>query len=150
MTFKEIRFGSVEYKQECALRDEILRRPLGLNLYDEDLVKEKDQLHFGLFDGRGRFCACVVAVPVSGSEAKVRQMAVAQDCRGRGYGRRIMGELEESLGFRGYTHVWLHARVRAAGFYEKLGYSVTGGEFIEVTVPHVRMDKRIGPHTPTE
>jgi len=147
MTFHEIRFGSDEYKSECALRDEILRRPLGLSLYDEDLDAEKDQWHFGLFDSQERLCGCVVAVPMDDGQAKLRQMAVADDCQGRGLGARIVAELERELASRGVRHIHLHARVSAVGFYEKQGYSVTGGEFVEVTVPHVRMDKEILPKT---
>ncbi len=148
MVFREISFGSAEYEQECILRDEVLRRPLGLNLYDEDLDREKDQWHFGLFDAQGRLCGVVVAVPMDGGQAaKVRQMAVAVDCQGRGLGARIMGELERELTSRGIRHIYLHARVSAVGFYEKQGYTASGDEFIEVTVPHVRMDKEILPKT---
>lgn len=145
MVFREIPFGSPQYKLECALREEILRKPLGLSLYDEDLDAEKDQWHFGLLDSQERLCGCVVAVPMREGQARLRQMAVAADCRGRGLGDRIMAELERALRSRGVTHVCLHARVSAVGFYEKQGYAVTSGEFVEVTIPHVRMDKEIGP-----
>lgn len=145
MIFKRISFGSAEYGQECALRDAVLRRPLGLSLYDEDLDKEKDQLHFGLFDAQGRLCGCVVAIPGSDCQAKIRQMAVAPDCRGRGYGSRIISELEAYLASCGFTHAYLHARVSAVGFYRKQGYSVMGDEFVEVTLAHVRMDKQLRP-----
>jgi predicted GNAT family N-acyltransferase len=37
----------------------------------------------------------------------------------------------------------LHARLTAIGFYEKSGYVVSGGEFLEVGIPHVKMVKRI-------
>lgn len=145
--FREISFGSGQYGRACALRDEVLRKPLGLSLYDEDLNREKDQWHFGLFDPDGRLCGCVIAVPISSSEARLRQMAVAPDCQGRGYGTRIIGDIEKELGRRGITHIHLHARVSAAGFYRKQGYGVNGSEFVEVTIPHVRMDKEIGGNT---
>jgi predicted GNAT family N-acyltransferase len=35
------------------------------------------------------------------------------------------------------------ARVSAKGFYERLGYQSTGVEFIEVTVPTIKMTRRI-------
>jgi hypothetical protein len=37
----------------------------------------------------------------------------------------------------------LDARETAVGFYKKLGYAIGGDEFIEVTVPHFRMVKRL-------
>ena len=50
MVFKEIVFGTAEYRLECALRHAVLRKPLGLSFTAEELAKEKDQLHFGLFE----------------------------------------------------------------------------------------------------
>jgi predicted GNAT family N-acyltransferase len=32
---------------------------------------------------------------------------------------------------------------RPSGFYEKLGYAVTGDEFMEVTIPHYIMEKAL-------
>jgi predicted GNAT family N-acyltransferase len=37
----------------------------------------------------------------------------------------------------------MHARKTATGFYEKLGYVISGGEFEEVTLPHVVMEKKL-------
>ena len=38
----------------------------------------------------------------------------------------------------------MHARKTALGFYGKLGYSVSGDEFTEVTIPHFVMEKSLG------
>ena len=141
MTFREISFGSADYRQECALRQEILRRPLGLNLYDEDLEKERSQRHFGLFDADGALVGCVVVLPLSPREAKIRQMAIAQRCQGQDHGRRMIGELETRLAAKGFTRLVLHARATATGFYEKLGYAIVSEEFLEVGIPHLKMAK---------
>jgi predicted GNAT family N-acyltransferase len=37
----------------------------------------------------------------------------------------------------------MHARKNAIGFYEKMGYQVTSEEFLEVTIPHVVMEKKL-------
>lgn len=145
MSFRVIEFGSAEYKMECALRNEVLRLPLGLNLYDEDLAQEKDQLHFGLFDQHQQLIACVVAAPYSPTEAKIRQMAVKAGHAGRGNGRRIIQSLEEYLADLGITRLFMHARMSAVGFYEKLGYLQVGDEFAEVGISHIRMEKQIRP-----
>jgi predicted GNAT family N-acyltransferase len=142
LTFREISFGTEEYARECRLREEVLRRPLGLSLTDEDLSRERNQLHFGLFEPNGELVGCVVAVPLSQTDARIRQMAVTPSFQGKGLGRRIMVELEKALAARGFSHFVLDARTSAAGFYEKVGYTVVGDEFMEVTVPHVRMVKK--------
>jgi len=40
VAFREIAFGISEYRLECRLREEVLRRPLGLSLSGEDLAGE--------------------------------------------------------------------------------------------------------------
>lgn len=142
MTFTEIHYGSEAYRSEFALRHEVLRVPIGLSLHDEDLSNEPDQLHFGLFDD-DELVACVIAVVLSPNEAKIRQMAVSPEHQGKGCGRRIIEGLERNLAARGVTHFSMHARMSAVGFYVKLGYSTIGGEFTEVGLPHVRMEKSL-------
>jgi predicted GNAT family N-acyltransferase len=44
---------------------------------------------------------------------------------------------------RGFKKLCMHSRKTAAGFYERLGYSVTGEEFTEVTIPHYNMEKML-------
>ena len=51
--FREYTWGSNEYGQALILRNRLLRRPLGLCLYDEDLSVEKAYRHMGAFlDGQ--------------------------------------------------------------------------------------------------
>ncbi|MBI5687596.1 MAG: GNAT family N-acetyltransferase [Verrucomicrobia bacterium] len=143
MNFRSIEFGSDAYRKECALRDAVLRAPLGRSLYDEELASEKQQKHFGLFDDAGHLVACVIAVPLSPTEAKIRQMAVSMAHQKQGCGRQIIRSLEEHLAGSGHVHLSMHARASAVGFYEKLGYTKVGPEFMEVGIPHFRMEKRL-------
>jgi len=140
MIFSEIQYGSAAYHAECELRNQVLRMPIGLSLHDEDLSQERNQLHFGLFDG-GRLVACVIAVVLSPTWAKIRQMAVRPEHQGKGCGRRVMESMETRLIAQGITHFSMHARISAVGFYERLGYSKVGEEFTEIGLPHVRMEK---------
>lgn len=141
LDFREIRFGSDEYQQACALRNAVLRQPLGLNLYNEDLQQEKDQSHFGLFDHDNQLIACVIAVHHGNGKAKLRQMAVKAGYEGRGIGSRLLRALEARLARQGVVRLSLHARISAAGFYEKLGYVRSGAPFVEVGIPHILMEK---------
>ena len=141
MGFAPIQYDSAEYRLECALRQEVLRVPLGLSLFDEDLSAESAQQHFGWFIDDGTLAACAISVILSPVEAKIRQMAVRVDCQGAGYGRMLMTSLERHLGKTGVRHLSLHARLAVAGFYESLGFVKTRGPFIEVGIPHVKMVK---------
>ena len=118
MAFRQITFGSADYRKECELRHEVLRAPLGLSLYDEDLSREQQQMHFGLFEQNNQLVACVIAVAVSSSEAKIRQMAVARDHQGKGHGRSIINSLEEHLAQQGYRRIALFGEHGGTGDIE--------------------------------
>lgn len=139
---REITYGTDEYAAECELRDQVLRKPLGLSLYDEDLGTERNQRHFALFEG-SELIACVVAAPVSATEVKLRQMAVAPDQQGRGLGRLLLERVLAVLGAEGISYISLNARTSALGFYVRLGFEAASGEFTEVGVPHRTMTKRL-------
>jgi len=143
MLFREIPFGSDQYQRACALRNEILRAPLGLPLSEDDLLGEADQLHFGLFDD-DVLAACVTAIGLTEGHAKIRQTAVAVAYQRQGLGRRMMTQIEAALAARGFVSLSLHARSTAVGFYQKLGYETVGDEFIEVSIAHRKMAKRLG------
>lgn len=139
MKFTEICHGSLEYHLACALRDEVLRAPLGLRLADEDLSAEIHQRHFGLFLADGTLVACVTAVPISPQEMKIRQMAVRPTEQRNGHGRNLMQQLMQRLAESGTQTITLHARANVCGFYQSLGISPSGEPFEEVGIPHVKM-----------
>ena len=141
MTFRRIEFGSDDFRKECDLRHRILRLPIGLNISDEDLSVEKYQCHFGLFDDGGGLFACIIAVPLSCTRAKLRQMAVSEAFQNQGCGSQLIRKVETRLEEFGFVHISMNARSSAVGFYEKLGYSKTDDEFLEVGIPHFRMEK---------
>jgi predicted GNAT family N-acyltransferase len=143
MHFTEITYGSPEYRMECELRQSVLRAPLGMDLKQEDLTAERHQRHFGLFLSGGILVACVIAAAVSDEETKIRQMAVRSDLQGKGYGRSLMNHVQDRLATAGTRCLSLHARSPVAGFYESLGFTRTGAEFIEIGIPHVKMVKSI-------
>ena len=140
--FRPIPPVSAAYRLECELRNEVLRRPLGLDLRDEDLTAEADQSHYGLFEGE-KLLACVIVMPLTGTEVRLRQMAVSPAAQGQGLGRRLLERLHLELVRQGREKVVLHARLTAVGFYSKLGYHGEGEEFTEVGIPHRKMWKRL-------
>lgn len=142
MEFVEIAWASPLYEQEFAFRDRLLRLPLGLKLTDADRAAESDQLHFGLLHDR-RLVACAVIVLENESRAKLRQMAVDPSLQRRGLGSLLVRSIQDVLRKQGISSVELHARETARGFYEKLGYRVTGESFVEVTLPHRKMLKSL-------
>ena len=142
MALKIIDHGSPEYQQMVKLRDDILRKPLGLSFTPEDLEKEKDNILIAAFEEE-RMLGCCMLVEEKPDIVRLRQMAVLNDLQGKGIGRALMNFAENIARDRGYKIVRMHARNNSIGFYEKVGYKIKGDEFIEVTIPHYVMEKKL-------
>lgn len=142
MALKQIDHGSKEYLQMVNLRNEILRKPLGLTLTEEELAKEKDDILIGAFDD-DEMLACCMLSKADNSSLRLRQMAVQNNLQGKGIGASMMNFAELLSRDKGYKKVIMHARETAVGFYEKLGYKVVGDKFTEVTIPHYVMEKKL-------
>jgi len=139
----EVEHGSPDYGRLVALRDEILRRPLGLAFSAEQLDSEREAHHVACFLGE-EIVGCLVLTPQENGRVRMRQVAVREAVQGRGIGRALV-KYAEALGRRlGCREMVLHARETAVGFYERLGYVKAGERFFEVTLPHWEMTKRLG------
>jgi len=142
MPIKIIDHGSPAYEQMVQLRMDILRKPLGLHFEEEDLKNEKDDILIGAFEDDD-LVACCILTKISPTLCKLRQMAVHQKMQRNGIGHAIMQFAEHVARDAGFKTITMHARKTAESFYEKIGYSTYGDEFIEVTLPHVEMRKNL-------
>ena len=142
MALKIIDHGSFEYKQMVKLRDDILRKPLGLVLSPTELDQEKENMLIGAFEEEDMLGCCML-VEKDRASVRLRQMAVLNDLQGKGIGRALMNFAENLARDRGYATIFMHARKNVVGFYEKMGYNKVGDEFIEITIPHYVMEKRL-------
>ena len=142
MALKQIDHGTKEYQQMIKLRNEILRRPLGLSYTDDELAKEKEDILIGAFDD-DEMLACCLMTKVDNKSLRLRQMAVQNNLQGKGIGASMMSFAELVARDKGFEKLVMHARKTAIGFYEKLGYKPVGEEFTEVTIPHYLMEKKL-------
>lgn len=136
------------YPLECALRESVLLNPIG---YDIERFKteypeaEARALHFVAATqtpGGDRVLACAMLLPpgVQGEPGKLMQMAVDPQRQNEGLGRRILTSVEShAFGVLKLDSLYCHAQVRALGFYEKLGWSVEGEQFLEAGIWHRKM-----------
>jgi predicted GNAT family N-acyltransferase len=142
MALKQIDHGSKEYQQMVALRREVLRKPLGLSFTADELAKEKDDILIAAFDD-DEMLACCLLTKMDNKCLRLRQMAVQDNLQGKGIGASMMNFAELIARDKGFRKLIMHARKTAVGFYEKLGYKLVGDEFIEVTIPHYVMEKKL-------
>jgi len=142
LDIRTVAYGTPDYDAAVALRRAILRTPLGLDFSAEDLAREAADTHLAAFDN-GRLVGTVVMTPYEPGKVKLRQMAVADDMRGRNIGAQIVAAFEDHARRNGIGEIVLAARQTAQSFYARLGYDTDDEVFTEVTIPHVRMWKML-------
>jgi predicted GNAT family N-acyltransferase len=140
ITYRQISTHDREYAVEKELRNRVLRKPLGLMLSEQDLQGEDEEAHLVAMDGTGTMVGCVL-IAFTENGARIRQIAIEERYRGRGIGTKLMKGAEQIVRDRDLGAVTLHARQTARRFFEKLGYAAVSDVFIEVTIPHVKMEK---------
>ncbi len=132
-----------EYKEVFALRDEVLRKPLGQSLYNDDLSRDYTDAIL-VAKHNNNVIACLMLHHINTNEVQLRQMAVYNQWQGKGVGKHLVKFAEDFACSKGYTKVILHARKVAVDFYGGMGYVQFGNEFVEVGIPHFMMEKIIG------
>jgi predicted GNAT family N-acyltransferase len=76
---------------------------------------------------------------------QLRGMATAPAVRGRGAGRALVAEGLRRVTGLGGRLVWCDARAAAAGFYERMGFTVVAGPYELAPIgPHVGMVLPLG------
>jgi predicted GNAT family N-acyltransferase len=125
------------------LRYEVLRRPLGLEFTPEQLAEEFDQIHLAAYNLTGHLLAYLNLTPIDINTVKMRQVAVAPALQGKGIGSALVAWSEYVAQNIPCQKMILHARQEAVPFYERLGYTVVGEPFEEVSIPHFKMEKTL-------
>ena len=146
LSLREIRPDTAEYDASFALRRKVLREPLGLTPAPEERTEEAGLRHLGAFDGE-RLVGCLMLHDLGEGRVRMRQVAVDFDRQRHGIGKALVRYSEAVASRAGFTEMMLHAREPVVAFYESLGYEPFGEPFVEVTIPHRKMRKRLSPPT---
>lgn len=140
---RPIEYHTREYETSLLLRDAVLRVPLGMHLFNENLTKEKNDTHIAAFVGR-QLVGILILTEVNEDIVRMRQVAVAESFRSHGVGTKLVNYAEKYAASAGYKEIILHARQVSVDFYEKLDYTKEGEPFVEIGIPHYKMFKFIG------
>jgi predicted GNAT family N-acyltransferase len=73
------------------------------------------------------------------ADGQIGRVSVLKDWRGLKVGDALMRAAIEAAEARGQREQKLSAQVHATAFYERLGFQVEGGEYLEAGIPHVLM-----------
>lgn len=145
ISFKILQHGTREYKDAVALRESILRKPLGLIFTADELELEKDHVQIAGFIGN-ELCATAVLVP-EGRIYKMQRVVVKENLQNSGIGSAMMEFCEKYALDHGFKEIYCHARDSAIPFYLKNNYIAEGDLFAEDTIPHLIMRKFINKKT---
>lgn len=139
---RKIEFGTYEYKKQLDLRNKILKKTIGLNIFDEDLSVEKDHYHIGcfLYD---ELVGTIILTKIDEYTVRMRQVAVEEFLRGKNIGKKLIIYGEEVARSLGFKKVSLNSRKSAVSFYEKYGYRKTNEEYVENNMIYDKMEKHI-------
>lgn len=88
---------------------------------------DETALHLGALKGDG--VIGVASFFRDGPRVRLRKLAVAPAHQGQGIGAALLRAGAARLRADGCTALWCDARVTALGFYERLGFAVTGPIF---------------------
>jgi predicted GNAT family N-acyltransferase len=139
----QIKHNTKDYNKTLELRNEILRKPLNLDIKNDDIYDEDQHIHFGIIQ-EDKALGVVVLVPhYQNKVGKLRQMATAEEVRGKGYGKALVKALENYALKHGMSTILLHSRFYAVDFYLKLGYEICSEPFEEVGIEHFKMKKML-------
>ena len=139
ISVQQINTSSPFYKQEQALRNEILLGPIGIPDHAWEMHDHK-AWHFVALD-EGKVIGCVVLNPLdeAGKQAQLMQMAVAESHQGHGVGKLLVEKLLSFCVSQGIEEVVCHARENAIVFYEKMNFEIYAEPFEEVGILHRHM-----------
>lgn len=140
LIIKEVFFNTSEYKSELELRDKVLRKPLGMNIYDDNLEIEINDYHICALIS-SKVVGTLLLRKISSSTLQMKQVAVDESLRNKNIGRKLISFAENFAKDKGFTKIILNARKTAIPFYEQVDYKKIGEEFIEVGIPHMKMTK---------
>jgi N-acetylglutamate synthase-like GNAT family acetyltransferase len=124
------------------LREEVLRKPLGMSLVNENLIMDEGDTYVAALVNE-KVIGCLLLHKISADIIKFRQMAVHPEWQGKQVGRALMQAGEAHAKMKGYKVIELNARAHVSGFYSTLGFHEVGELFEEVNIPHIKMLKNL-------
>ena len=94
-------------------------------------------------DGRPVATGRLLLDAATTEHAHIGRVAVLQEHRGGGCGRRVMEALQTEARRLGYPGITLASQLHAIAFYERLGYVARGDLFLDAGIEHRWMDLRL-------
>lgn len=137
----QIREYSVLPDEAAQIREEVFVKEQGFRDEFDDI--DKIATHIVIFDGDTAAATCRVFAQGDTGHWLVGRVAVRKTYRGTGLGRVLMQAAEKTAKRGGATVLDVSAQVRARGFYEAVGFTSSGEEYLDEYCPHIHMEKEL-------
>jgi ribosomal protein S18 acetylase RimI-like enzyme len=131
----------ISAKDTYAVRHPVLRagKPMESCVFANDDLETT--FHYGLFKGSKLIGVASYFKNGNANFSEVKQyqlrgMAILENFQGQKLGDLLLKETEQMMALKSVARIWCNARVSAAGFYTKNGYSIIGTAF---EIPEVGM-----------
>lgn len=116
------------------IRDRVFMAEQGISEADERDGRDKDAVHLIAFAHETP--VGTARILISDGIGKIGRVAVLKDHRGVGLGQSLIRAALDELRKAGAHTAKLGAQTHALGFYQALGFTVTGSEYLDAGIPH--------------
>jgi predicted GNAT family N-acyltransferase len=123
-----------------ALRIAVFVEEQGYSLEEEFDDRDAEAVH--LLARRGGVPVGTARMIRVAETVKIGRICVSKAGRGTGLGAALVrAGLAHFEQVDGISRAWLSAQTHAIGFYEKLGFTAYGEEYMDGAVPHIDMER---------
>lgn len=102
---------------------------------------DKVAIHFLLYEGQEPIG--VGRIVCNSDLAIIGRLGVLKDYRKMGAGAFLMKEIIDYCKSQNFQKIILGAQEHAIVFYEKLGFSICSGKYMDANIPHFKMQLKI-------
>ena len=123
------------------IRKEVFVKEQGFkNEFDE----KDNEAHFLVgYENGSPVATCRIFYDTAKSIYIFGRIAVLKPYRGTGLGSLLLTEAQSYVTAKNAAKIGISAQMRAAGFYETLGFVRQGEEYLEENCPHIYMEKTL-------
>lgn len=103
---------------------------------EEDEIDDKDDTALHLLATENDTPVGSARLLLQGKTGKIGRVCVLKSHRGTGLGAALIRAALKELRAQGMTTAKLGSQTHAIGFYERLGFTATGPEYMDAGIPH--------------
>lgn len=139
MIIHQIDFGTPAYDEAIRLREEVLWKPLNLSFTTQNIEREVEDVHIGLYNDYSVLVGCLSIGLQHEEIATIYQVVVKNILHKSGVGKTLLSYAIDWASSHQYHAIQLDAHSEVIGFYEKLGFHKFGKPFYAANIKHYQM-----------